>query len=234
MVDPELNREECPDSYSGWGELTAVVDNDVVKKGVCYGLEALLWPPQAGRVPIGILGAARYVVAGAIRRLNLRGDQAQALSALSSFAAIAQELEPSDHEVGIAAEMEEVAQRANLALGSGESQLAAIAVMRGIPEFHTGDKRAIAAMELTLKMLSDLSVLAGRVYCLEQLLLRLLDAAEDESAIIASVCAEPHVDRSLSICFGCYSGGAIASTAREGLASYITVLRRSAPQLLAA
>lgn len=215
-------------------ELAAVVDNDVLKKALCYRFAALIWPEQDGRIPVGILGAARYVVADAIRRVKLNGDKDAALTALAAFADSAVELEPNEREVALAASFEEAAQRASLELDTGESQLAAIAVEREISELHTGDKRAIAALEQTLDDVSVLGRLTGRVHCLEQLFARLLDAAEDETTVIAGVCDEPDVDKSLSICFSCYSGGADGDAVRQGLASYIEAVRRTAPQILAA
>jgi hypothetical protein len=215
-------------------ELAAVVDNDVLKKVLCYRLAALIWPEHDGRIPVGILGAARYVLADAIRRVTLNGDKDAALTALAAFVDSAVELEPSEREIELAASLEEAAQRASLELDTGESQLAAIAVERYIAELHTGDKRAIAALGQTLDDVSALGRLAGRVHCLEQLFVRLLDAADDEATIIARVCDEPNVDKSLSISFSCYSGGGDSATAREGLASYIEAVRRTAPQILAA
>lgn len=215
--------------------LLATVDNDVLKKAVCYGLASNLWPSVDRRVPIGILGAARFVLANAIARMKLNGDKSSAIAALSDLADAAEELEPDNDEIDLAATLEELAQRAGLPLDAGESQLAAITVSRDVLELQTGDKRAIEALDHMLDHLEAIAPLVGRVHCLEQLIVRLIDAAEIEcSEMVKRICSEPHADKSLSICFSCNSGGADEPTAREGLASYIEAVRRSAPRLLAA
>ena len=55
-------------------------------------------------------------------------------------------LEPTASEIELAAEFEAQAQRQNVPLDSGESQLAAIALSRAARGILTGDKRAITAL----------------------------------------------------------------------------------------
>ena len=53
--------------------------------------------------------------------------------------------------------------------------------------------------------------------------------------VAEAVCAERAVDKSLSICFGCYSESpARSESVLEGLESYISALRAEAQQVLAA
>jgi hypothetical protein len=72
------------------------------------------------------------------------------------------------------------------------------------------------------------------VRCLEQLFLHLLTLdANDFDSIVAAVCAEPEVDRAITICFACNSGGAAGpNDVATGLESYIRDLRTSAPGML--
>ncbi len=216
-------------------EVEVAVDNDVLLKAACYGLAIRFWP-QAGEVPgVGILGASRFVLAKATERGDRVRDQAGARRALDEFFALTAVLEPSGDELRVAAELERLAQRAGLALDIGESQLAAMLAGRDIAWLDTGDKRAVAALDGLVGHPEAYAALSGRVRCLEQLFLRLLDEAPAEfGAIASSVCAEPDVDKTVTICFACLSGGAGSSDAVcEGLQSYVGSLRAAAPRVLA-
>lgn len=213
--------------------MESVVDNDLVLKAVSYGLVKSFWP-AAGERSIGILGAARYVVGHEIDRASLNRGAPAAQVDLAGLLDEWEELEPTELEVELAAEIELFGQEQGLALDSGESLLAAIVVVRDVSLLETGDKRAITGLEEAARQLDSLSLLHGRVRCLEQIARR---AARDESdfrSFSASVCAEPGVDKSLSICFGCFGGSpADHPTAHEALEQYIGDLRGLAPQVLA-
>ena len=145
-------------------------------------------------------------------------------------------LEPTDDELAVAAELERLAQRAGLEIDAGESQLAAMVGARGIPWLDTGDKRAVRAFDTLVAASPACAQLGKRVRCLEQLLLLLLKDVEDGAAfdaIAAAICAEPDVDKAVSISFSCYSGGGVRESALAGLASYVGSLRSAAPLLLA-
>lgn len=101
-----------------------------------------------------------------------------------------------------------------------------------IPVLLTGDKRAITAMERLLDTELRLHDLCGRVRCLEQAFLCVLDR-KDSEALRSAVCTEPTVDKALTICFGCSSPTTQRETVLEGLASYIRALRTTAPRVLA-
>jgi predicted nucleic acid-binding protein len=206
----------------------AAVDNDVLIKAACYGLAAEL----DGSRSLGVLGAAKYVVAGRIERMTLSGDREAARAAALDLIARNLVLEPSRDELDLAASIETSAQRQGLELDSGESQLAAMIVHRGIGLLETGDKRAIKGFEVLLDELSALAPLRGRLRCLEQIVARCLDAVGHD-ALARAVCSEPEVDKTLSICFRCYSpppqGTALD---HDGLGSYIAALRASAPRVL--
>jgi hypothetical protein len=209
-------------------------DNDVILKAACYGLTAALWPDPGRERQVGVLGAARYVLSRALDRATLSRDKEEVRAELAAFLDAAIALEPTEIEVSLAAEIEAAAQREALFLDTGESQLAAMTIVRAIAALETGDKRAVSALEELLDQVEALTQLAGRVRCLEQLLLTLVSGG-DFAVVAEAICREPEVDKAMSICFSCYSGG---STTKElvlaGLESYIADARRNAPRVLAA
>jgi hypothetical protein len=197
------------------------VDNDVLIKAACYGLTTEL---DASR-SLGVLGAAKYVVAGRIERMALCGDRDAARNAALDLIGRSSVLEPSRDELVLATAIETAAQRRGIELDAGESQLAAMIVYRGIAVLETGDKRAIKGFELLLDELSDLDALRGRLRCLEQIVARCLGAVGSD-ALARAICAEPRVDTTLSICFRCFSSPPHdAVLDRDGLDSYIATLR---------
>lgn len=206
------------------------LDNDVILKAVCFGLPADFWP---GGSAIAALGAAPFVLAKAIARRRVRGDEAALRQALDEFFGRAAVLDPTDAEAALAADLQYLAQRNELALDTGEAQLAAMVVTRRIAELHTGDKRAIAALEELLDSEARITKLAGRIRCLEQLVAALLADEKLYDRIQAGICAEPDLDKALAICFACGRDPGLA-TVLEALASYIENLRASASRVLAA
>jgi hypothetical protein len=204
------------------------VDNDVLIKAACYGLTDEL---NASR-SLGVLGAAKYVVAKRIDRVALSGDGNAARGAALDLIARCSVLEPTADELDLATTIETSAQRRGLELDAGESQLAAMIIRRGIAVLETGDKRAIKAFEALLDELADLEVLRGRLRCVEQIVARCLDAT-DADALGRAICAEPDVDKALSICFRCFSPPPQqALLDRDGLNSYIELLRENAQRVL--
>jgi hypothetical protein len=161
-------------------QVRSATDNDVVLKAVCYGLAEAIWPAGGGP-PVGVLGAARYVLAEAINRASTKRDKAQIHSDLQRFLDSALVLEPTELEISLAVDAESAAQKAGVPLDTGESQLAAITVERGIPALETGDKRAIHALEELIEAVPFLGDLCGRVRCLEQIMRQL--ASHDIEAL---------------------------------------------------
>lgn len=180
-------------------DVAALLDNDVVLKVAALDVvgETLA---VLGGTPPAVLGVARFV----LRRRAARGpalrDRAAVLARLDALLAAITAVEPTESEIGMAADMEERALAAGLELDVGESQLAAMLVMRSLPLLLTGDKRAILALDAVAP-----PELRGRVACLEQLARSLLDAF-GAAGLREKVCAEPTVDRALSVCMGCMSG----------------------------
>lgn len=207
------------------------LDNDVVLKAVRYEATNVFWR-EATR--LGALGAARYVVAGRIKRLKLAETRPTIDAELASFLARTEVLEPSDEEVARAAQLEREAQQRSLPLDAGETQLAAMVVERAISVMTTGDKRAIACFEQLLQAAPWLLALCGRLRSLEQLVLEIARNDDAFASLAECVCSDPDADTTLRVCFSCYGGGHAARDAVEqGLVSYIAALRASAPQILA-
>jgi hypothetical protein len=212
--------------------MNAVIDNDVLLKGACYGLlDRLIWTTSATN-GAGVLGSARFVVPSKIKKAKLNQDRGIALQALLAFMGHTASLEPSNEEQELAADFELIAQEVGANLDVGESQLCAIVVQRVIPLLVTGDKRAIAAIEAILDADTRLKPICGRVKCLEQIFVASIVRCGCDTLRLA-VCAEPWVDKALSICFSCRTQPVGDASIREGLQSYIGDLRRRAGRVLA-
>ena len=105
--------------------------------------------------------------------------------------------------------------------------------LRSISLLFTGDKRAIRAIESLFGSDVRLGSLRQRVKCFEQLMLDLLKAIGSVTTLRSTICAESHIDRTLTICFGCHSLEITLEEDALGLQSYIDDLRRDALQILA-
>jgi hypothetical protein len=140
-------------------------------------------------------------------------------------------LEPTEAELAIATEFEEHALLLGVGLDNGESMLSAIALSRGWSLVLTGDKRAIRAMEEIQNVVADARALHRRVICLEQAVagIALRNGAD---RIRVAICAEPDVDKTMSICFQCTGPSELPNFQPVGLASYIENMRASAPTVL--
>lgn len=213
--------------------MNTLVDNDVLVKGACYGVLCELAASISGAPSsCGILGAARFVVPKAIDRQHLQRESALPREAFQEFLEQNQVVEPTSAEQELAAELEAEAQALALNLDAGESQLVAILVTRAVPSLLTGDKRAIVALEQLLEPMPHLQPLVGRVHCLEQAVRRLVESAGMD-AVRSAVCAEPRIDKALTICFSCSSAAASPPSVAAGLESYIADVRASAERVLA-
>lgn len=212
--------------------MKALVDNDVLFKGACYGLLHDLIRavcPQGGE--IGVLGSARYVVPKKIERTRLRQSPSNALRVLTGFLNQANLLEPLAAEQKMAADLELLAQRSGVSLDTGESQLCSVLICRLLPLLMTGDKRAIVAIEGLLDADARLRFIGGKVLCLEQAFLSAV-SRNGINAVRSAVCAEPVVDKALTICFSCHNESVAPEDHVEGLQSYIEHLRLAAPRVL--
>lgn len=211
---------------------TSAVDNDIILKGLRYGLLASILAVIPSAVSdVGVLGAAKFVVGAQLRRAQIARAIADAEKELADLLRQATVLEPSDQESQVAAELELAAQKSGLNLDEGESQLCAITIARRLEWLVTGDKRAIAALEIILDQLGVINELSERILCLEQIFLRLVDSV-GPLIIRAAVCRDPAADRALATCFSCSSQDSSEESWRDGLASYAAAVRRSAPRLV--
>jgi hypothetical protein len=205
-----------------------LLDNDAALKTACYSLveEMLAVITKDGAVPL-LLGVGRFVIRARLARADNIADRERAIEAFDRFLQDATLVEPDDAELAMAAEFEADAGRRNVELDGGESQLLAILIKRSAQLLITGDKRAIVAMAAI-----DLRAVAGKIACLEQLFAQIVRLA-GEPLVRRHVCAEPQIDRALTICCGCSGGSSPDGGILEGLTSYIAALRRSAPGILA-
>lgn len=204
-----------------------VVDVDIMLKFSAYGLLSSF---QAETV-LGLLAVSKYVVAKRIARTSSINDKERAVQEFSRFLERASIFEPTADEVGFAAMLEKRSQDLGLSLDIGESQLLAAVVHRGLSRCWTGDKRAIASAETLLDEVSELQAVSGKLSCLEQAALGLLEKLGANSTR-GSICGEPAVDLALSNCFSCYSGQPVNDSVVAGLSSYIEALRHEAPRIL--
>jgi len=211
----------------------AIVDNDILFKAACFGLfDELILASCRLEGSVGILGAARYVVPKKIQKNVETAIAIAAKEAFQTFIGGAEIIEPTEEEQVMAADFELAAQRAAVALDIGESQLCAVLITRAVPLLLTGDKRAICALEHLLGTDPRLNALAGKVRCLEQLVLQPL-SGNNYFQFRVAVCREPGVDKTLAICFSCKGEQATLEGITEGLKSYINDLRSQANRILA-
>ena len=211
--------------------MNTLVDTDVVYKAIIYNLIKELITERFEGQTSAILGAAPFLMRRKLARLP--GDQAEAMIVrLEVLMATVEVLEPTEHEISLAASIEAAAQSANVALDAGESQLCAALLQRNLPRLITGDKRAIAAIEALLPICPELSGLCGRVYCFEQCVLDRLNQFGGYNLIRSSICNFPDLDKTLMICFSCLAQAQHEDHTRACLESYISDLRSKAPLVL--
>lgn len=208
-----------------------LLDNDVILKTCCYAIagDVLICLEEIGEV--SLLGAAHFVLAARIMKASNIANKETARTELSTFLRATAVLEPNDAEVALAADLETEALARGIMLDSGESLLTAMLLSRDSALMITGDKRAIAAIEVVSHALDKAKDATGRIACLEQLLMTLLIRCTPVS-VRERICREPAVDRALSICFACSSGRFTMEAIAEGLGSYIGNLRSQAPTVL--
>lgn len=211
--------------------MQVLVDNDILLKGCSYGLIDEFLGTLAIKVnEAGVLASARYVLRPRFRKLQVQFPEAAEVL----FERILQqvvEIEPTEDEQSFAAELEFQAQLRQLSLDSGESLLISILVLRQVPLLLTGDKKAIIALDQMLDIVPRLNAIVGKILCLEQLLVSLLESG-DYQEFTRAICAASAADKAISICFGCISGGVSKESCLHGLGSYLSNLRASAGRIL--
>ncbi len=171
-----------------------LIDNDVILKACCYASTAEILDCLAPIGQASVLGTLQFVLPRRISRSSSIANKEAAAAALHAFLAQVPALEPEDDEIALASTLEAEAVKRQIALDSGESQLLAILVIRALPLLVTGDKRAIAAIEVIAAMIADRSTIDGKIACLEQLIHHCLRKYDPQS-VKSRVCAERHICR---------------------------------------
>lgn len=211
---------------------SVLIDNDVILKACCYNaVQELIDGISGASRTVYALGVARFVLSRAISKAKNIANKQRAGDCLAFLLRCVEPVEPDSAEIQFAAELEEMAQAHCLALDGGESQLLAVLVNRSFAFLFTGDKRAIRAIEAVVSMCGLSEFAAGKVACIEQIVLTLVTRHGSEE-IKRRVCSESAIDQALAICFSCASGISDHSSILHGLTSYIADLRRSAPTVL--
>ncbi len=204
-----------------------LLDNDAALKIACYSLvDEMLVATTVDQVPPAILGVGRFVIGGRLARACNLTDGKRAIAAFARMLESVSLVEPTDAELEIAADFEAEANRRNLDLDGGESQLLAILTSRGCRLLITGDKRAIIALAAVAPLEAK-----ERVACLEQLILQIVKQVGAD-AVRLRVCEESSVDRAITICFSCSAKDPASADVEGGLASYIRHLDGKAPGVL--
>lgn len=211
---------------------SVLLDNDIMIKVCCYALaDEVCSLFAASGATAAALEVTRFIVAKQISRKSRIKDK---ISASAQFARICFHLkfvEPNEEEIALAAEIEAQAQTQNLPLDRGESQILAVLLSRAARLMLTGDKRAIGAIETLAREHERVQACQGRLACLEQLVVALLDR-HGELYLRPRICREPNTDQSIAICFSCGASSTTPGNARDGLDSYIRAIRSQAPTVL--
>jgi hypothetical protein len=204
-----------------------LLDNDVVLKIACYSLEGEMLAATTieGAAP-GMLGVGKYVIGRRLDRAGNIADVKRAKAAFDRLLSAVMLLEPAAEELEMAAELEAEANRQDLDLDGGESQLLAILTVRACRLLITGDKRAVVA-----KAAIAPGPAARRIGCLEQLIAELIRIG-GAGHVRSRVCAEPEADRAIAICCGCSQAAVDQEQILAGLSSYVGHLDSSAPGVL--
>ena len=214
--------------------MTAAIDNDLLYKGAWYGLlQDLLAAVPTTTTDACVLGQAKFVIGKRLEKqqTKLGSAAADALAHLRDVLAELSVVEPTEEEQQLAAELEHLAQLRGLALDGGESILCSVMIKRGFDHLATGDKRAIAALGQLASERVDLQSLEGKIVCLEQLVIRLLNKGK-VSELRRMICTQAHADKALAMCFSCSNPEERPQDWIAGLQSYITSVRATAPTLL--
>lgn len=206
---------------------SVLVDNDVVLKVSSYALvDEAMAAMTVGGIPPAILGVGRFVIRGRLAKTRNLADAERARAQFERMLQTILLVEPDESEIALAAELEAEANRLDLELDSGESQLLAILSNRACRLLVTGDKRAIYAMAVFAS-----SYTFARVACFEQLVTHIVGMIGADKVRL-NVCSEPEADRALSICFSCNREPIPSDDALAALASYIRHLKGEAPGVL--
>lgn len=203
-----------------------LADNDLVFKLSAYLRHGFLIA-GLGAEPARILPATKFVLRDLVRKSRRITNRDAVRAAVEDAIAGLAVISPSPEAIALAAEFEETAKAQSLELDTGESLLLAIALTEPVHLILTGDKRAVAAIEVLAS--ADLE---GRIACLEQVLAALIQR-ESLDEIRAAVCSEPRIDTAATMIFGCHSRTVTLEHVTEAIGSYVSALRKHAARVLA-
>ena len=195
-------------------------DVDVAWKVCAYSAaKSFIRVTGTGPTPACMLAVTPFVLRSLAQRhrgVDCAPDLDQQVGGLISHAGL---VHPTPKEIAFAEDLEECAARLALEFDVGESQLLSVLVHRNAELLLTGDKRAIRAMHAL-----DVSDIDGCIAALEQVFATMI-SADGLSPLRDAVCANPRVDRAMTICFVCASPTATADDVNAALESYVRSLR---------
>lgn len=193
---------------------SAIVDNDIVEK-LCRWQSIKLLALCHDGDSVSHLGSLKFVVGKRLKSLGLLTAQTH----FQAFIKEANEIEPAEDELQLAAEIEEICIQTGASVDVGESILIAVALRRDISKIFTGDKRAIVGCQSLVEFIPDIEMLRGLLFSLEQVLATmLLDAGQEK--IRLNVCSDPDADKTAKICFACSVDSVTVDDILAALASY--------------
>lgn len=211
----------------------AALDTDVLLKIAAYRLAEEL---VAVLEPMGkpaVLGLTHLIAAKQLTRKRGLCDAGGATIELAALLGMLGRLEPDDKEIELAADLASVAQARGLPLESGEAQLTAIVVTRGLPLLVTGDKRALGAISALTSEEPMRAALVGRLACFEQVVVSVARLI-GEQELRARICREPEVDGAMRLACSCGRDGWDATQLAEASASFVGAIRAEVGDLLVA
>jgi hypothetical protein len=203
------------------------IDNDVVLKLCTYLVaEELVQVASMGTVPPAILTIAKFTLRSRVERSRTIKNKVAVRDSLELALAKVRHLEPTQEEIGIAADLEQQAAVLGLAFDAGESQLVAMLLKRNGSALVTGDKRAISALARIKP-----PGIHRRIVCLEQFIASVA-AQFGVDRIRVGVCVERNCDKAITASFACSSSTLALAELMVGLRSYINSLRTESGELL--
>jgi hypothetical protein len=209
----------------------AAVDTDVMLKIAAYRLAVELVAVLEAKGEPAALGLTHLIARRQLVRKRTLRDTAGAAAELETLLGMLGRLEPDDDEVALAADLATMAQERGLPLDSGEAQLTAIMVRRGLPLLVTGDKRALGALARLADGQTMHSALVGRLACFEQVLSSIATLI-GEHELRLRICAEPEVDGAMRLACSCGRDGWDAAQLHEACGSYVRAIRKDVGRLL--
>lgn len=211
----------------------AAVDTDILLKAASYRVASEVVAVLKTKGAPAALGLTHLIAGKQLARKRGVRDRLGAAAELQSLLALLGRLEPDDEEIAIAADLAAKAQDRGLPLDTGEAQLAAITIMRGLPLLVTGDKRAIAALASLLLGEIDRVALVGRLACFEQVIASIATMI-GEQELRLRICGEPDVDGAMRLACSCGREGWDPAQLHEACESFVDAVRLEAGDLLVA